>query len=90
MIWKAGGLRGRALRGRRPVAAAETPVERGEYLVRGPMSCGNCHTPQGPNGPDMAKELAGGQLVIDEPMMKAYSANITPAGRDRRLDRTPS
>jgi len=61
-------------------AAAETPVERGEYLVRGPMGCGNCHTPQGPNGPDMAKELAGGQPVIDDAMMKAISANITPAG----------
>ena len=42
-------------------AWAETPVERGEYLVRGPMSCGNCHTPQGPEGPDMAMELAGGR-----------------------------
>ena len=62
------------------VAGAETPVERGEYLVRGPMGCGNCHTPQGPGGPDMTKELAGGQLVIDDPMMKAYSSNITPAG----------
>ena len=61
-------------------AAAETPVERGEYLVRGPMGCGNCHTPQGPNGPDMAKELAGGQPIIDDAMMKAISANITPAG----------
>jgi mono/diheme cytochrome c family protein len=62
------------------VAGAETPVERGEYLVRGPMGCGNCHTPQGPGGPDMTKELAGGQLVIDDPMMTAYSSNITPAG----------
>ena len=62
------------------IACAETPVERGEYLVRGPMSCGNCHTPQGPAGPDMTKELAGGQLVVDDEMMKAYSANITPAG----------
>lgn len=62
------------------IAVAETPAERGEYLVRGPMGCGNCHTPQGPAGPDMAKELAGGQLVIDDAMMKAYSTNITPAG----------
>ena len=62
------------------LAWAETPVERGEYLVRGPMSCGNCHTPQGPDGPDMSMELAGGQLVIDEPMMHAVSPNITPAG----------
>jgi mono/diheme cytochrome c family protein len=61
-------------------ALAETPVERGEYLVRGPMGCGNCHTIQGPDGPDMTKELAGGQLVIDDAMMQAYSANITPAG----------
>lgn len=59
---------------------AETPLERGEYLVRGPMGCGNCHTQQGPAGPDMAKELAGGQAVIDDAMMKAVSANITPAG----------
>ncbi|HET9069272.1 MAG TPA: c-type cytochrome [Amaricoccus sp.] len=61
-------------------ACAETPVERGEYLVRGPMSCGNCHTPQGPEGPDMSLELAGGQVVIDEPAMRAVSPNITPAG----------
>ena len=62
------------------IACAETPVERGEYLVRGPMSCGNCHTPQGPSGPDMTKELAGGGPVIDEAMIKAYAPNITPAG----------
>ena len=60
---------------------AETPVERGEYLVRGPMSCGNCHTPQGPEGPDMAMELAGGQPMIDDPMIDtAHPPNITPAG----------
>jgi mono/diheme cytochrome c family protein len=61
-------------------AGAETPVERGEYLVRGPMGCGNCHTPMGPEGPDMAKELAGGMAVVDDAMMTAVSANITPAG----------
>ncbi|WP_254446137.1 hypothetical protein [Ruegeria sp. HKCCD7255] len=38
-------------------AFAEPSVERGEYLVRGPAACGNCHTPQGPNGPDMSNEL---------------------------------
>ena len=69
-----------ALGGLASLALAETPAERGEYLVRGPMGCGNCHTPQGPDGPDMAKELAGGQLVIDDEMMKAYTANITPGG----------
>ena len=73
----AGVLAGAGLSG---VAAAETPVERGEYLVRGPMGCGNCHTPQGPEGPDMAMELAGGQVLIDDAMMQAVSPNITPAG----------
>lgn len=58
---------------------AESPVERGEYLVRGPMGCGNCHTLQGPAGPDLTKELAGGQVVIDDAMMTAVAPNITPA-----------
>jgi mono/diheme cytochrome c family protein len=79
MTWKS-GVCAAALCGLAGYAVAETPVERGEYLVRGPMSCGNCHTPQGPDGPDMSKELAGGQLVIDDHMMTAYSTNITPAG----------
>jgi mono/diheme cytochrome c family protein len=76
--WVVAGLAGGV--GWAVAAAAETPLERGEYLVRGPMGCGNCHTMQGPDGPDMSKELAGGQLLIDEPVIKAYGANITPAG----------
>ena len=27
-------------------AAAETPLERGSYLVNSIMACGNCHTPK--------------------------------------------
>lgn len=61
-------------------AVAETPEERGAYLVQGPMSCGNCHTAQGPDGPDMTRELAGGGPVIDDATMTAYAPNITPAG----------
>ena len=61
-------------------ACAETSAERGEYLVRGPMSCGNCHTPQGPEGPDMSKELAGGPPISDPMLGTAYAPNITPAG----------
>jgi mono/diheme cytochrome c family protein len=61
-------------------AQAETPAERGEYLVRGPMGCGNCHTPQGPDGPDMSREL-GGFLILDIPEMTAWAPNITPGGR---------
>lgn len=59
---------------------AETEIARGEYLVRGPMACGNCHTRQGAEGPDMALELAGGQVVLEDAMMRAVSPNITPAG----------
>ncbi|SLN55617.1 Alcohol dehydrogenase cytochrome c subunit precursor [Pseudoruegeria aquimaris] len=61
-------------------ALAETPVERGAYLVRGIAGCGNCHTPFGPEGPDMGKELAG-RLVEQNEMFTAIAPNITPAGR---------
>ncbi len=61
-------------------ALAEVSVARGEYLVQGPMGCGNCHTPVGPEGLDFSKDLAG-RLVEDHEMFTAISANITPAGR---------
>lgn len=61
-------------------AAADTPVERGEYLVRGPAACGNCHTPFGPDGFDMGKEL-GGRLVEKLDIFTAIAPNITPGGR---------
>ena len=61
-------------------AQAETPVERGEYLVRGIAGCGNCHTPMGPDGFVMEQEL-GGRLVEDNPLFTAYAPNITPASR---------
>ena len=59
-------------------AQAETPEERGAYLVRGVMGCGNCHTPFGPQGPDMGKELAG-RLLEDIDPFTAYAPNLTPA-----------
>ena len=31
-------------------AAAEPSLERGTYLVEGPMACGNCHHPFGDAG----------------------------------------
>ncbi len=61
-------------------AMAEVSVERGEYLVRGPAGCGNCHTPQTPTGPDMSKEF-GGTLVEKNPAFEAWAVNITPASR---------
>jgi mono/diheme cytochrome c family protein len=58
-------------------AGAETPLERGDYLVNGIVACGNCHTPQGPDGPVEGMEFAG-QLVIDWEPFTAYAPNITP------------
>jgi mono/diheme cytochrome c family protein len=56
---------------------AETPLERGTYLMQGIVACGNCHTPQGPEGPLPGMELAGG-LKIEDPAFTAYGANLTP------------
>lgn len=72
----AGALMGAGIAG----AAAETPVERGEYLVTGPGGCGNCHTPLGPDGFVAGMELAG-RLVEDIDPFTAYAPNITPGGR---------
>ncbi len=51
-------------------------VARGGYLVNTVMTCNNCHTPMGPNGPDFSKALSGG-LVFDEPPFKVTGSNIT-------------
>jgi mono/diheme cytochrome c family protein len=59
------------------VAQAETVVERGRYIVEVIGACGNCHTPQGPNGPDETRHLAGGTPIV-EPGMVAIPRNITP------------
>lgn len=58
-------------------ARAETPLERGKYLMSTIVACGNCHTPQGPNGPVPGKELAGG-TPFEEGFGKAFAPNITP------------
>ncbi len=58
-------------------ASAETPLERGRYLMESIVACGNCHTPQGPNGPVAGMTLAGG-MVIEEAPFTAVASNITP------------
>ncbi len=58
-------------------AIAETPLERGTYLMQSIVACGNCHTPKGPNGEIPGMELAGG-FKFDEPPFTAYASNITP------------
>jgi len=52
-------------------------VKRGDYLVNGILTCGNCHTPKGPKGDIMAKAFSGG-LSWDEPPFKVTAPNITP------------
>lgn len=59
------------------MASAEPSLERGEYLVRGPAGCGNCHTPMGPDGPVAGMELAG-RLVEDNEHFTAVAPNLTP------------
>ena len=58
-------------------AAAQTPVERGSYLVNTIMTCGNCHTPKGPPAAVAGKDFSGG-LTWDEPPFKVTAPNITP------------
>ncbi|MGI9373035.1 MAG: cytochrome c [Hyphomicrobiales bacterium] len=58
-------------------AIAETPLERGTYLMRSVVACGNCHTPQTKNGPQLDREFAG-QLVLKVPEFTAVAPNITP------------
>jgi hypothetical protein len=58
-------------------ASAETPLERGSYLVNSIMACGNCHTPKDAVGEPIAdKELAGG-LSFSPPPFTATASNIT-------------
>ena len=59
-------------------AAAQTQIERGKYLVESIMGCGNCHTPQGPNGPIMDRALSGGPPIEEGKLFTALPSNITP------------
>ena len=57
-------------------AQTQTPIERGSYLVNTILTCGNCHTPKGPQGDIMEKAFSGG-LEFDEPPFKVTASNIT-------------
>ena len=61
-------------------ASAEPSLERGTYLVEGPAACGNCHTPQGPDGPIPSRYL-GGMLIEENAAFTAVASNITPGSR---------
>jgi len=58
-------------------AEAQTPVERGKYLVEVIGACGNCHTPKGAAGELAGKHMAGG-FKIEEGFGVAIAPNITP------------
>src|SRR5215217_6052393 len=57
--------------------SAQSPLARGTYLMNSIVACGNCHTPQTPQGPVQGKELAGGTKFQEE-FGLAYAPNITP------------
>jgi mono/diheme cytochrome c family protein len=58
-------------------ASAQSPVERGRYLVEVLGGCGNCHTPKGPQGDLPGKHLAGG-FQEEESFGIWITSNITP------------
>src|SRR6201985_1289015 len=56
--------------------AQSDAVRRGDYLVNGILSCGNCHTPKGASGDIMEKAFSGA-LSWDEPPFKVTAPNVT-------------
>ena len=57
---------------------AETPLERGTYLMSALAACGNCHTQQTPEGPLEGMELAGGMTMVFPGEFTVHVPNITP------------
>jgi mono/diheme cytochrome c family protein len=57
---------------------AQTPAQRGDYLVNAVMACDGCHTPRGPGGTAaMDKRMSGGSQIWDEPEFLVKGSNIT-------------
>ena len=59
-------------------AYAETPVERGAYLVKSIMACGNCHTPRDAEGKPIEAQALSGGFTFNTPPFVATAPNITP------------
>lgn len=58
--------------------SAETLLERGTYLMKAITACGNCHTPDGPDGKlRMDMEMAGGREFKSD-TADVFVANLTP------------
>ena len=61
------------------MAAAQSPVERGDYLVNTIMACGTCHTQRDTNGKPIAdKAFSGGGLTLKTAAFIVTASNITP------------
>jgi mono/diheme cytochrome c family protein len=60
------------------MALAETPAERGNYLVNTIMACGNCHSPRDGEGKLIADRALSGGLAFATPAFDATAPNITP------------
>jgi mono/diheme cytochrome c family protein len=56
---------------------AETPAERGGYLVNTIMACGNCHSPRNAEGRTIADRAFSGGLTFTTPAFVATAPNIT-------------
>jgi mono/diheme cytochrome c family protein len=59
-------------------AAAETPLERGTYLINAGMACDGCHTPREKGEFVMEKRFSGGSQVWDNETYTVRGSNITP------------
>jgi mono/diheme cytochrome c family protein len=58
-------------------ASAETPMERGDYLVNAIMGCDGCHTPRPSGVFNMQRRFSGGSQVWEEPAYTVRGSNIT-------------
>ena len=59
-------------------AMAQTPGERGAYLVNTIMACGNCHSPRDADGKPIAGREFSGGVTFTTPAFVATAPNITP------------
>ena len=57
---------------------AQSPLERGRYLVTGIAACGNCHAARDAKGQVIPDRGLSGGMDFDAPVFKAYAPNITP------------
>jgi len=67
-----------AASGAKAAEKAESPTERGAYLVNTVMACGNCHTPRDGDGKPIAGKALSGGLTFNTPAFVATASNITP------------